>query len=194
MNTPSSANGNAAKAKISALLNSPTGFIIKIFTVYATWKAFHYLTRIPETPLFHFWDNVTFTLGSIYASISAKIIPLIFDLTARSEGITIHLNEQKRIMVEDHCLAIPAMIVFTGSILLFPGPPSRKLWFVPLGILGIALINIVRILFTSYIFYFKSRAFFDFNHTYIYVILTYTLVFLLIMWWMNKHAKHQQKA
>lgn len=47
--------------------------------------------------------------------------------------------------VRNFCLGIDMMAMFTALVISFPGKWKNRLWFIPLGLLGIQFINIVRV-------------------------------------------------
>ena len=49
------------------------------------------------------------------------------------------------VYIKNVCLGIDTMFVFSALIVGFPGKWVDRLWFIPLGILGIHIINIFRI-------------------------------------------------
>ena len=71
------------------------------------------------------------------------------------------------------------------------GRLKDKLWFVPLGFLGILVLNIIRIIALSMIYYHKPQ-YLDFNHKYTFVIIVYGAIFGLWVLWVNKFANKKE--
>ena len=166
--------------------NKANSFVIKIAGVYALWKVFHYWVTKPDSIIHQSWLQLIEAMGTFYASATSTVLN-IFNQNTISSGIeVIYQVSKKHIRVEDHCLAIPAMVVFTFSIILFGGQWKHKLWFIPLGWLGIFTINLVRLMFVCYAFENFSQQFYEINHSFVYVAITYGLIFAMIMWWMKK--------
>lgn len=165
-------------------------FIIpfKIVSIYLLWKLFHHFAMIEGTSLNIFWKQLCEQLGAIYANVTSKILVLIGQ-KAYSGGINIFLENQKQIWVQDHCLAIPAKIVFVGSILSFDGKWTDKVSFIVIGLLGIVLINIARLLFVCLAWIYFSSYFFEMNHSFIYAALSYGFIFIMIRWWIKRQVK-----
>ena len=164
-------------------------FVLNIFVVYALWKAFAYYVKNSTGQVHTAWLNFIIYLGSAYAAATSFVLNVFGENTVHNGIAVFYPVLYRRITVEDHCLAIPATVIFTGTILLFRGSWKNKLWFVPMGILFIAIINMLRLVSLCYIFAHYSQKFFDINHSLIYVVLTYSLIFLLIVWWMKKFAE-----
>lgn len=125
-------------------------------------------------------------MGTFYASITSAALNY-FGADTFSEGIEIIYSvSNNHIRVEDHCLATPAMVVFAFSIVLFGGHWKNKLWFIPLGLFGIFIINLLRLMFVCYAFEHFSQKFYEINHSLIYVAITYGLIMAMIIWWMKR--------
>lgn len=168
-------------------------FVIKVVGVYAVWKLFHYYITHNNGAPKQIWLSVIEKMGGFYAAITSYILNIFGEQTIRQGIKIVYIHSQNNIRVEDHCLAIPAMVIFTFSIALFNGTWKNKLWFIPLGLFGIFIINVIRLVSLSYIFEHFTRKFYDINHSLIYVIITYALVFLMIMWWMKKYDTNSAK-
>jgi exosortase family protein XrtF len=85
------------------------------------------------------------------------------------------------------CSGLELFILFFGFILLMRGRLQDKLWFIPLGFAGILLLNIIRIMLLSVIFY-HTPQYLHFNHKYTFVIIVYGAIFGLWVLWVNKFA------
>ena len=166
--------------------NKANSFVIKIVGVYAIWKLFHYWVNKPNTLLHNAWADLIQAMGTGYAAITSQALN-IFGAETFGQGIAVvYQHSQSSIRIEDHCLAIPAMVVFTFTILLFGGQWKNKLWFIPLGLFGIFIINLIRLMFVCYAFEHFSQRFYDINHSIVYVVATYSLILAMIMWWMKR--------
>ena len=168
--------------KTSFLRNDSFLIPVKIVSIYIAWKIFHHFAMIDGTALHHFWIQLCEVLGTAYAVVTTKLLVLIGQ-KAYSSGINIYLTQQKEIWVQDHCLAIPAKIIFVGSILSFHGKWRDKMAFIGIGLTGIILINIARLLFVSLAWLYFPLYFFDMNHSLIYTVLAYGFIFFMIRWW-----------
>jgi exosortase/archaeosortase family protein len=167
-----------------------TLFVIKIVAVYVVWKVIHFILHRPETGvIFKDWAAITYSFGIFYAKVTSRILHLFGQNTFQIGYAVQYQPSMKSIWIQEHCLAIPAMVIFTGSILLFKGSWKNKLWFIPVGLIGIFLINTLRLVLLSVTFERFSEAFYQFNHSYVYLIFSYSLIFLLIAWWMKSYSQ-----
>jgi exosortase/archaeosortase family protein len=168
-------------------------FVLNMLVVYAAWKLFSFYVKHSNGFMHIAWVKFIIYLGTVYAAIASSILNIFGENTVQT-GIGVFYPVQNKIIyVEDHCLAIPATVIFIGTILLFRGNWKSKLWFIPMGILFIAIINTVRIIFVCETFVYFTKQFFDINHTVVYVLITYALIFILIIWWMKKFAVQKRE-
>ena len=163
-------------------------FVMNMAIVYLAWKVFSYYVNHSAGFVYHVWEKAIYLLGTAYASASGFILNFFGEYTTHSGITVLYPVLNKAIMVEGHCLGIPATVIFVGTIMLFKGDWLNKLWFIPLGVLLIVLINLTRLVLLCYIFAHYPRPFYEINHSLVYVIITYTLIFLLIVWWMRKFS------
>lgn len=91
------------------------------------------------------------------------------------------------ICIGDGCSGLELFILFFGFILLMRGRIKDKLWFIPAGVLAILILNIIRIIVLSLIFY-HTPEYLDFNHKYTFVIIVYGAIFGLWVLWVNKFS------
>lgn len=96
-------------------------------------------------------------------------------------------NEKAALYMDDACIGINLMFVFAAFILLLPGKAANKLWFIPMGLIIIVLLNILRIVFI-FISMYKANGHYilplDIHDVFTYPVLIFTL--LLWNWWINK--------
>ena len=163
-------------------------FVIVIFGVYGLWKLFSFYVKNTSGVAHETWNRFIIGLGSAYALATSSILNLFGEKTINQGIAVFYPVANKSILIQDHCLAIPVTVIFVGSILAFSGELKNKIWFISMGILMIAIINIVRLIFLCYTFVHCSAYFFNINHRLIYVVITYALIFLLILWWIKKYS------
>ena len=130
-------------------------------------------------------DNIIWISGGLIEFLGFELIgEFPFD-----EGIrTIGIDGTHGVWVGDPCNGITLFSLFMGFVLAYPGPIKSKLWFIPLGLILIHIINVVRVSALVLIVYYAPDTL-EFNHTYTFTLIVYGFVFLL--WWFcaNKLAK-----
>lgn len=85
------------------------------------------------------------------------------------------------------CNGMTLMFLFAIFVFVYPGNYKHKIWFIPLGILFVHFINVLRIIALALIANYYPQ-YLNFNHTYTFTFLVYTIVFGLWMLWVNKFS------
>ena len=86
----------------------------------------------------------------------------------------------------DNCDSIELCALFAGFIIAFPGAWIKKLWYIPLGIIIIFLLNVLRVDMLAIIQKYLSYKWLEFNHTYTFTVIVYAFIFLLWFYWVKK--------
>ncbi|MBK8659994.1 MAG: archaeosortase/exosortase family protein [Bacteroidetes bacterium] len=160
-------------------------FLLQMALVYLSWKLLYYGIEHAEGKWREGWLSLVHQLSLFYADVSVLVLRFMGEAVKR-EGIGIHFYELSRIVdVEEHCLAIPAMYIFIFSIALFSGSWKNKLWFIPLGLLGIAFINVMRLVPLAFVFAHLPDKYFIFHHSFLFVAITYGLILAMVRIWMK---------
>ncbi len=175
--------------RLLAFLKEPANiFVAEVLVVYGLWKISHHLLQTGSGAIQLWWSSFIFSTGSVYAAVSVFILKL-FGQPVVHNGIDILFTDSGRVVwVQEHCLAIPAMVMFTAAIILYGNNYKGKIWFIPVGLISVAIINVLRLIFLSLTFQYMSQRFFEINHSLIYVVITYALIMVLIWWWMKSFA------
>ncbi len=174
------------------LLIEPAEFIIKVAMVYAFWRGLKYCGETYPGFLWGSWAAFYDLTGNLLAYCNSVILNLM--------GIQ-HMHEDRVIIVagtngiefSDLCLGIAPMFIYSGIILAFGNNVQAKLWYIPLGVMLIFMINVFRLL-ALILIQAHYNSYFDFAHDYLYVFVTYGLIFVLVLWWMNRWAFATDKS
>ena len=129
-----------------------------------------------------------FDLSVLFSSLChhlAVVIHSIFDLlgitTYLSDTAIYHLNGEG-VRIVWGCNGVKQSFIFTMIMLFARGPMKHKLWFIPLGLFCVYLINIFRLLLLTYIVRDYSDSF-DFWHGGVTKYGFYGLIFLMWVLW-----------
>ncbi|MCC5946442.1 MAG: archaeosortase/exosortase family protein [Bernardetiaceae bacterium] len=99
----------------------------------------------------------------------------------------VYLGMRAMVSIGAPCNGLDLYVLYACFLIASPGPWQRKLWLIPLGIIGIFLINALRIaILTLNVKY--APEYVDFNHHYLFTFLVYGFIFLIWMYWINKHS------
>ncbi|MBL1233276.1 MAG: hypothetical protein CMD31_09630 [Flavobacteriales bacterium] len=85
------------------------------------------------------------------------------------------------------CNGLDLMALFAGFVIIFNGSWKHKLWFIPLGLIIIHLLNLLRVIALT-IMAKTAPEYLDFNHKYTFTIILYAFVFLGWMLWVKYFA------
>lgn len=98
------------------------------------------------------------------------------------------------VQIADPCNGILMFGLFSMVVLAFPFKPHsewrfnyHKLWYIPLGIVLLHLVNMIRIAILVVISSYNPRQL-DFNHDVTFKVVTYGVIFLLWMIWFNRFS------
>lgn len=167
-------------------LSSPlVRFLIKAVVLYLGWHILWYNWIEPDGTVNHY---LTYNTASISAGALTMFSDAQYTLSPFSEENTYLFKDGIPVVLIEHgCNGLILMVLFAGFILAFPGPSKVKLWYIPLGIFCIYLINSLRVigLAVNKIF---SNSSFEFNHKYTFTILVYGAIFGFWMYWVNRFS------
>jgi exosortase/archaeosortase family protein len=172
--------------KFKAFIKAPAQmFVIKLLLIYGTWKClFYFFTHGPQAVTAAWW-HFNEAYGTFLADLVSPILNVIGQPTTHYDIYILFTGSTKWLGVAGHCLAIPAMVVFAATIIAFPHHWKKKLWFVPLGLLAIFLINLTRLVLLCLIYFHYPESVYYVYHTYVYVFATYGLIMLMIIAWVR---------
>ncbi len=88
------------------------------------------------------------------------------------------------VIVGAPCDGLILLVLFLVFVVSFPGSFKHKLWFVPLGMYSIHIINAIRITCLAIIVNYRPE-WLQFNHDYTFTILVYAYVFFLWYLWVS---------
>ena len=92
------------------------------------------------------------------------------------------------ILVTGKSIIYTSIVLFAGFIIAYPGPWKVKLFYVPIGVFLIYLLNVLRIMALG-LNSFHSRHTLEFNHKYTFAFVVYACIFGFWMLWIKRYAK-----
>lgn len=168
----------------------PAEFVIKMALVYIGWRTFKYLGEHNENFLWGGWNWFKNVMAFALTTCTGWLLTAAGYTVAVYDRV-IQIQGTRGIYVADLCLGIAPMVIFTAFILAFGDNKRNKIWFIPLGLCLIFITNVARLIALALI-QAHSNQYFDLAHDYVYLLLTYGLIFIMLMWWMNKLAFKQK--
>ena len=97
------------------------------------------------------------------------------------------MSEVPSVVVGPPCNGLVLYALFGGFVLAFPGPWQRKLWFIPLGMALIWVLNVLRVAALALNHHYAHQSV-DFNHHYTFTFVVYACIFGLWMLWARRLA------
>jgi exosortase/archaeosortase family protein len=92
------------------------------------------------------------------------------------------LNGLPSVIVGAPCDGLVLYVLLAGFVLAYPGPARRRLWFIPLGIVALWLLNIIRIIALALNHQYSPETF-EFDHHYAFSAVAYAALGGLWMLW-----------
>lgn len=160
-------------------------FIGLAAVLYILWYVLYELWLNPWGEFDRFViDNLILLASFVLQGLGYELIPQPpDDVDIRTIGI----DGTHGLWIGDPCNGLTLFALFAIFVLAYPGPIRRKLWFIPIGLISIHIINVLRIVALSIIVTY-DYAYLDFNHNYTFSILVYGFVFFLWYLWAGKLA------
>ena len=163
-------------------------FLIKSAALYVIWFVCYDIFLHPNSNFDYLLIN---NLTDITKFVLTKMGYVLMTVPADFDSMgVVGIDGSHGVLIGYPCNGLELFALFTGFVVAFPGSVKSKLWFIPLGILLIHLLNIIRVIALTLLAY-KAPEYLDFNHTYTFTILVYSVVFILWMIWALKISKVQ---
>ena len=167
------------------LKNKTTHFFVFASVLYLAWYLLYEFFVKPHTLI----DAKLISLIIANAAFILKLFGYTVYQSIEDENIQlIGVDGSHPLWIGSPCNALTLFMFFALFVIAFPGKTKRKLWFIPLGIVVIHIINVLRIVALIIINY-HAPQYTEFNHTYTFTILVYSIIFLLWMWWVSSSLK-----
>jgi exosortase/archaeosortase family protein len=171
-------------------LSPSTRFLLRAFSVYALWELCNSIL-IKNASFKSFWLGMRNGLIENIVDVSEWTIRILgYDLLR--DGVFLKIDESPGVLVGPACAGFGLMFAFTGLILVYEGSWRKKLWFIPTGMAGIHLINILRIVILTIMSNYNYRLV-EFNHKYVFNTLVYVFLFLMWVAWVRFLERDQKK-
>lgn len=167
------------------LKNKTSRFFVLASILYLSWYLLYQWVVKPHTKI----DEKLISLIIANTTIVLKLFGFsVYSSVENPDLQLIGIDGSHPIWIGSPCNALTLFMFFTLFVMAFPGSIKRKLWFIPLGVIIIHIINVLRVVALITINFYAPQ-YIEFNHTYTFTILVYSIIFLLWMWWVNSSLK-----
>lgn len=161
-------------------------FVVKAGLVYVLWEMLNWLW-MHNSSVATVWLYLHDVIRTNIMDVSVFALKAM-GYTIERFGIVIRIVGTSGVAVGPACVGFGLLFGFTGLILAYHGSAKDKLWFIPLGLLGIHLINIARIVILTIISKINND-WVEFNHKYVFNTLVYIFIFILWINWVKRVEK-----
>jgi exosortase/archaeosortase family protein len=113
------------------------------------------------------------------------------NISVTQNADTLFFNDEFSLRIVDNCLGIKLMYIYAMLIIAYPGSKIKhKLWYIPMGLAVLHLLNITRTVVLSFVIIYTNS--FDFVHEFVFRVLFYGTTFVLWYIWLRKFVDHQK--
>lgn len=161
-------------------------FIILILSfhfIYLGWQALEYW------PINDLIMNLFDKASALLFDQSCWVLNHVFGIDIATSGRSIAAvnceGYYSHITIAPECTSLKQWLHWLFLMLLFPGPWKHKVWYIPLGLIIIELINVIRVSgILMLLLYWPDK--FDFFHDYLFKTFFYVVIFLMWVVWTEK--------
>jgi exosortase/archaeosortase family protein len=166
-------------------LNPLFKFLINCILLIVIWFGFYSLLR-NESYINLIYENATQYITDFLVKSSGVLLNLI-GYNTDVQGRMIRIEGTVGILLDRGCIGRNLLGLFAGFIIAYPGAIKTKLWYIPLGIMLINLINIIRISALALTLKYAPE-YFNINHHAIFQYTVLILTFIMWYFWIKKLA------
>lgn len=120
--------------------------------------------------------------------LTVHVLPLFTDVQINTTYNTIILENHGVLIIGNPCLCDDVLYLFAAFIIAYPGRWKTKLWYIPMGMLMIHLINILRMIALCITQIYRPDLM-HINHKYIFNVVIIVFVFILWIIWISRFSR-----
>ena len=155
-------------------------FLLIAFSLYITWYLFHDILISPN-------NYIDSWLSGTETWLTAGTLNII-GYDAAFQTNVVYINGYPVVLVSNVCNGMVLFALFSGFIIAYPGPWKAKLFYIPVGIFLIYVLNVLRIMALA-LNSWHSRDTLEFNHKYTFAFVVYACIFAFWMFWIKRYAQ-----
>jgi len=163
-------------------------FLIRFAILYTLWElAFHIVWQSPNLMASYRHFSI-WVIGGILQHTDMLLSSLGYATEIDVPTRVIRLVGTGGVTVGEPCIGFGVMALFLGLIVAYPSFLSKKLWFIPLGLMVIYSINLIRIALLC-VWSDINPLIWEFNHKFLFKTVVYSVIFGLWCVWLTILAK-----
>lgn len=171
--------------------NPMVQFVLKASCVYILWELLNWF-QMHNTAFHSIWMTLHGGIRDNIVVMSAWLLRVMHYNIVQYDAVILIVGSAG-VEVGPACVGFGLLFGFAGLILSYHGSLKSKLWFIPLGLLGIHTINILRIVILAIISNINND-WVEFNHKYVFNTIIYIFIFLMFTWWVRFVEKQEQPS
>lgn len=168
-------------------------FVIHAVLLYAVYFVFFTFFRHYQPIEYIYNKGILFlTNGLLYATHFCLNLLGYASAVFPAEKI-IQIPGSRGVLLDLGCLGRQLMGLFAGFLIAYPGKISSKLWFIPLGLVIVNILNVLRITILALVLFHYPEANITYHHD-IFNIVVYAFIFLMWVFWISRYGVRSNKA
>lgn len=197
--------GNSYMDKLNGIIKKYHLHAFKDVVIFMTiLMVFHVLWKIFIKDLFSvqfIFDSAYWLAGKVFVASVWVLDVFNINVTAFDElsiagharyNVIYYAENNGYVYVNTSCSGLKQFYQWFFLMILYPGPWKQKLWFIPLGLVIIHIVNIFRILSMTFVTMTIPQHW-DFMHDYVLRPFFYVVMFFLWVWWNEKFYLKSKK-
>lgn len=164
--------------------NDKVVFVVRMGLLLLGWEvAFHFIWHNPAW--LDAYNAMSLDVIGFILSCCAVILEFFqFEIEIESATRILRLKDTIGVTVGEPCIGYEVTALFAALIISFKGSPLRKLWFIPLGITIIYVLNLLRICALALLVTINQQIW-ELNHKLVFTVIVYSAIFLLWKLWLK---------
>jgi len=174
--------------------NKTARFIIVFLIIFLPWYFIDdHMQMARYGPFFvNLWFYAYHLLLKSLMFLSVHLIDIFTDVPITTTYRVIDLGYYGSLSIGRPCLCADVMMLLIAFVVAYPGPWKKKLWYLPVGLLSIHMMNVLRITALCLTKIYRPEWMYI-NHTYIFNIIILGFTFMLWVIWIAKVSPDNPK-
>jgi len=159
-------------------------FLFRIGVLILSWKViFHFVWH--SEYLLESYNKFSLLVIDFIPYCCAYLLELLqYNIEVDSANRIVKIKETIGVTVGVSCIGYEITALYTALIISFKGPISKKMWFIPLGVLMIYILNIFRICALAIMVTINQKIW-ELNHKLIFTVIIYSFIFIVWRYWLK---------
>lgn len=170
-------------------------FLVKLLAIYLSWRMFSILMGQEAEPIqqrtwpwaSYYWEAFNSVIRQNLIFLSKGLLELFGYNVVVIGGNLIRVKGFSGLGVGNYCLALELFLLFAALVISYPVPVKHKLWFIPLGMVSIHLLNVLRVVGLSLLTVYLPQ-YADFNHHFTFRIIVFLYILAIYYWFIHRYG------